>query len=208
MKLMHKNINIFILALILCLGSSAFAQKKVSQKINWDLSYKSILEKNNVDQDAFLSKWLAKIGESPAKKLISDWQSEHIISSVLIEQPNFHNGDRVTIWYVRTENDAYLWELYEGKPPRYNKKPIDTKLYDRMFEEIAAWKQAKPLSEENKSSQTLYGYIGFLSIYHQGNSRQMLLTMEDFFLTDKNKKDDVKPGRMQIMDSIFSSISN
>jgi hypothetical protein len=190
------SIKTLILALVLSISLPIVARQNNTRLLGWDLSYASVLKTNNVAQDAWLRKWLGQNYQSPVKKLIAEWKGEPIISSVLIEHPAFHAGEKFTMWFVRTSNSAYYWEFVEGKPRHYFKKSFDPKLYDNMLEEMVSWQQSKPLSPENTPRGGVPGYSGFLSTYKQGESRQMLLTLEDFFFSNKDNEEEVRYGRL------------
>jgi len=53
-----------------------YAQKRkpVAPLLGWDLSYASILERNNISSDEFLSKWLAEHPQSVIKELLLGWR--------------------------------------------------------------------------------------------------------------------------------------
>lgn len=167
------------LVLFLALSLSVTAQEK--NLLGWDLSYGTVLKQNNPADTDWVRMWLAQ-SESPAEKWIATWQNAPIISSILIEHPAFHAAERTTMWFVRTNDGAYYWELVQASKPRRNEEEIKPEVYDALFSTITAWKQlnARPASETPKD--ILPGYIGFLSIFNQNGSRQIMLTMEDFVL--------------------------
>jgi hypothetical protein len=186
---------VLTLALIL-LPNSLFAQKSNHPALGWDLSYTTILNANQIAQDEWIRKWIGPHFQSPITKHISGWNGEPIESSILIEHPAFHAGEHITLWFVRTKNHAYHWGLIEGKPPRSVKESLDPALYDKFFAVVSAWQQASPLKAEDTPDGGIPGYIGFLSVYDRGHSRQMLLTLNDFFLCETKKCENVKGGRL------------
>lgn len=99
---------------------------------------------------------------------------------------------------MRTKNHAYHWSLIEGKPPRSVKEPLDPALYDKFFAVVSAWRQAGPLKSEDTPDQGIPGYIGFLSVYDRRHSRQMLLTLNDFWLCETKKCEGGKGGRLTL----------
>jgi hypothetical protein len=121
----------------------------------------------------------------------------------LIEYPAFHAGEPTTRLFIRTRNYAYQWHLVKGKSPQSVREPLDTQLYDRAFQAVSSWEQAPPLKPEDTPSGGVPGYIGFLSIYGQGKTRQVLLALPDFFIPDNNHPDKIKSGRLsQVFDLI------
>lgn len=169
--------------------------------LGWDLTYTSVLEKNNVDRRDWLWKWLNSDYQAPAKKWISEWQGEPIISSILVEYAAFsHAGEHTTIWLFRTQDRAYCWEETENVNFSNKKKELNPQIYDELFSRAAFWQQANPPKTEDLPPQALPGYIGFLSLYEKGKSRQMLLTIEDFIGCASKEcsaqSKPLKPGRL------------
>lgn len=156
-------------------------QAKVSnQGLGWDLVYESTLTKNGFGPDSPMWKWIHTDGpRPPVIKLAAEWQDEPIISSILIEIVG-PEGSPGGFWYIRTTNHLYRWSFNEGK--FYPQKDEFTTLqeFDEAFEQIACWQQSAP----TKTDTMFEGYYGFLSLYKEGRSRQMLLTFRDFFLVD------------------------
>jgi hypothetical protein len=186
---------VLLLALIIVTGS-AYAQKSNSAPLGWDLTYSSVLNENHVAHNEWLWKWLGKNFKSPITQYVSAWNDETIESSILIEHPAFHAGEHITLWFVRTKNHAYRWGLIESKVPRIVKQPFDADSYDRFFAVVSTWQQGKPVRPEDTPVGGVPGYMGFLSLYDSGKSRQLLLTLEDFWLCDTKKCDTAKNGRL------------
>jgi hypothetical protein len=188
--------QILLVLVLLVAQGSAYAQKSNSRSLGWDLTYSSVLNTNHVAPNEWLWKWLGPNYKSPIGQLVSDWNDEPIVSSILIEHPAFHAGEHITLWFVRTKNHAYHWDLIERKPPRNVKAPLDPALYDKFFAELSSWQQAKPVSADKTPVGGVPGFMGFLSLYDHGNSRQILLTLDDFWLCDTKKCEGGKAGRL------------
>jgi hypothetical protein len=175
----------------------------------WDLSYESILKRNNIGQDEFISEWNKTVRkELPIKNILSKWDKEPIKSSILIDGPNFHNGEQLAYWFVGTSNNAYLWKFGDGRINIAKGEPVDFNLYSTLLNTVSEWQQMSPFDSTRskkfaeKSKGIPLGYIGFLSIYHNGISKQILLSVEDFydFENSTDKKDML--GRTKIFLSI------
>jgi hypothetical protein len=111
----------------------------------WDLTYVSLLEKNNVDRSDWIWKWLNSEYQAPAQKWISEWQGEPIISSILIEYAAFsHAGEHTTMWLIRTKDRAYFWEEIENANFSKKKKELNPQVYDDLYKQVSSWQQAKP----------------------------------------------------------------
>jgi len=189
-------IKLLLTIALIQLPQFALAQKANQPSLGWDLTYNSVLNVNRIGRNEWIRKWLGPRFQSPIKKHISDWNGEPIESSILIEHPAFHAGEHITLWFVRTKNHAYSWALIEGKPPRSVKEPITPTRYDKFFAVVSAWQQAPPLKPEDTPDQGVPGFMGFLSVYSHRRSRQMLLSLNDFFLCDTKKCEGGKGGRL------------
>jgi hypothetical protein len=188
---MNRIANLFLLITIL-VGSSqpTCAQKRQIQSrlsLGWDLTYSSVLKRNNIGRDEWLWGWLGRDYQSPVKSLVEGWHGEPIVFSILIEYPVFHAGEHIVQWFVRTRNRAYYWGYLDGKARGHVKESIKPEVFDRMFEQMFSWQQAGPQKPEDTPHGGVPGYLGFLSLYRGGDSRQLLLSQEDFFICEKKR---------------------
>jgi len=181
----------------------ACAQQANTRTLGWDLTYQSVLDANGVGPAEWIREWLGPNYQSPVKQLIVNWKGEPIQSSILIEYPAPHAGEQITQWFVRTKNGGYYYERVAGNPldkdnnpPRETNERLDPQAYDKFFATVSTWQQAKPVKPEETPNGAIPGYNGFLSSYNSGNSRQMLLTSEDFAICDTKKCETWKPGRL------------
>lgn len=199
---MKTAISILLFA-IMILAQTACAQKQ-KPYFGWDLSYESVLEKNNVGKDEWLQKWLNftyKDGfdgkfETPTKKWISEWNGEPIISSILIDYPAFHAAEHYTLWLVRTEKNAYYWNYLDQSNSHFKKTELELAEYDKLYEQMSVWEQYKPSEPEKRPEDHLPGFIGFLSLYDKGESRQMLFTWKDIIECEREVCGEAKIGRL------------
>ncbi|MFQ5720393.1 MAG: hypothetical protein ACE5IK_12670 [Acidobacteriota bacterium] len=120
------------------------------------------------------------------------------MSSILLDVPSFHAGERVQEFLVRTRSGAFAWVFTDGKPEASQDMPIDAALYDDLIAELSSWEQAPRLTKEKAGDQVPSGYIGFLSLYEPRGSRQILLTMEDFYVPGESGWDNPKEGRLPV----------
>lgn len=188
--------HVLLLALLIIVPKDICAQKSDTLPLGWDLTYVSVLNTNKVKPDAWVRKWLGPNYESSIKPFISDWKDGAIESAILLEFPNPHAAEHITIWFVRTRDQAHYIELVEDDPPQRTQETLKTDEYDNFFGVISRWQQAKPLKPKDVPENGIPGYIGFLSLYDRGNSRQLLLTSEDFVICHNKKCDSFKPGRL------------
>lgn len=170
---------------------------------NWDLTYKSVLDRNGVAKSELIRLWLAQI-KSPAERWIADWKGEPIVSTILIEYPAFHAAERQTLWLVRTNNEAHYWESTEplrstpSEASDTNEEPVAPQTYEAIYKEASTWPQLPPKRAEDLPDQVFPGYMGFMSLSGPDGSRQMLLTYEDFVVCPEKDcaPGKAKPGRL------------
>lgn len=182
--------------------------------LGWDLTYISLLEKNNVARSEIIWNWLNAHPQSPAGNWISGWQGEPIVSSILFEIPMPHAAARGTLWLVRTKEHAYYCEFVEkcaGCKPRAVenvwavnvKKDVPLPVYDELFAEVSSWQQAESPAVKEPVPDLMRGYAGFLSLYEQGESRQLLLTLEEIFGQKDSWPCDTEECRRGKMGKVF-----
>lgn len=160
----------------------------VTQGLDWDLTYEPLFRRNELcPGDPFCE--IVANRHPKVEGRIPGRQGDPIISSILIELPDGHAGMGAS-WAVRTKDSAYLWAFHADETNIVSKQPIPTLDYDRVFEETACWRQGEPSNRKFGEK----GYIGFLSLYKEGKSRQMLLTHNDLDEGNTSPGED-KPGR-------------
>lgn len=204
---MYFRLITTLLQAVLCIpvavSATACAQKATAETLGWDLSYSSVLDANGVGPDEWIRKWLGPSDQSAAKGWVLGWNREPIESAVLLEFPASHAGERIVMWLVRTNSQAYYYERAEGsalhkddKPPHETQEALDVQAYDKFFSVVSTWQQRKRVQPQDTPVGGVPGYSGFLSLYNSGNSRQMLLTIEDWAICDTKKCDSWKAGRL------------
>ena len=196
--------HILLLALLLSASRIIYAQKADTLPLGWDLTYRSVLNANHVGPDAWVREWLGPNYESSINEVIASWKGGAIESAILIEFPAPHAAEHITLLFVRTRSQAHYIELVEDDPPRRTRETLKIQQYNKLFGVISGWQQAQPLKPEDVPDNGIPGYMGFLSVYDRGNSRQMLLTSEDFVICNNKKCDSFKPGRLAHAITILS----
>ena len=174
----------------------------VNQGLGWDLTYMSLLKRKGLcPGDPICEVWATV--EPPIQKHVVEWQGDPIVSSMEIELPDGH-ADMIALWFIRTKDHAYYWAFYPLiKDNPEGKQPISAQEYDSAFDVMSCWQQDVP---PNKAFSGDEGYIGFLSLYKEGKSRQMLLTYRDLFEGNKDPEK-AQPGRyFKVMRPLMSSI--
>ena len=174
-----------------------------SQMLGWDLTYYSVLTQMKVCPSSEICKEWAKPAP-PIQQLVSQWQGDPIVSSFEFEFPDGH-ASMFAAWFIRTRDHAYYWGFYPlDTDYTGGKHLIPTQDYDTVFETLSCWQQVEPRRQTFGSE----GYVGFLSLYKEGKSRQMLLTYEDFIEGGKYPEDgDVRPGAFsRVVDPLISPL--
>lgn len=197
---MRCGISIFGICLVsLWLDVSAAPKRAdASTGLGWDLTYRSVLRANHVGNGEWIVKWLKSHNGAPVDKLLKNWHHDAITSSILLDVPAFHAGERVVQLLVRTQNAAYAWVFTDGEAEESQDKPIDALLYDKLMTELRSWEQAPALSKEKAGDQVPPGYFGFLSLYEPGSSRQILLTVGDFYVPGDKGWEEAQDGRVPV----------
>jgi hypothetical protein len=163
-------------------GCEEWAKAGVAtQGLGWDLTYMPLLRSSGVCPGHPYCGVATEKPQPPVNKYFAEWQGDSIVSSILIELPDGH-ADMMAIWLVRTKEHAYWWGFHPHRDDPLGKQPIPTREYDRAFETMECWRQYEP-SNRGFFDGRGDGYIGFLSLYKEGKSRQMLLTDKDIFLS-------------------------
>jgi hypothetical protein len=150
-----------------------------SQGLGWDLTYLFILKSSGVCPGHIYCEVAAEKPQPPVNKHFAEWEGDPIVSSILIELPDGH-ADMMAMWLIRTKEHAYWWGFHPHQANPLGKLPVPTQDYDRVFEAMVCWRQDEP-SNRSFFEGRGDGYIGFLSLYKEGRSRQMLLSSRDLF---------------------------
>lgn len=152
----------------------------VRQGLGWDLTYTSLLRNSGVCPGDVYCAILAVKPQPPVHRYFAEWKGDPIISSILFESPEGSaavNGS----WIIRTKDRAYFFSLHPD-PALDGPLSVRPEEYDRAFETLKCWEQYQPSNQKFYGGHETDGYIGFLSLYKDGRSRQMLLTTKDILL--------------------------
>lgn len=170
----------------------------VSSGLGWDLAYTSLLRNNGVCPGDFYCEIAAIKPQPPVNKHFAEWKGEPIVSSILIELPG--HASMIAWWLIRTKDEAYFWEFDPDDPTPRGMQALRAQDYDRVFETMTCWQQDQPLNRKFFDGRGgADGYIGFLSLFKEGRSRQMILTIKDLRLyrpQDDNYFDEASWGRL------------
>ena len=166
------------------------------QTFGWDLTYQSVLAKNNLAAQDVALVGLGPGYRSPATRAMTGWKGSTIKSSILIETPGGMCGAAVhTLWLVRTDDNAYFYASLSVTPPEDSNGELDAALLDELVITAASWEQAdRP--RRRKDVAFAIDYFGFLSTYDGQTSKQLILTSEDILLRSERDQSDQRPGRL------------
>ena len=167
--------------LAVLLGCKPAAGQITPKHFGWDLDYATLLNGQSAEDTLFLKKWLAA-EKSPAKGWIDDWKGDPLVSSILIDYPAFHAGERTTMWFGRTSTKAFYRENINSTRPQNREMELPTDVYDQIFDTVSLWQPYKPKRKNDLPKDVIPGYFGFLSIYGRSGSHQLLLTTDDFVI--------------------------
>lgn len=175
-----------------------------SQPLGWDLTYFSVMTRLRVcPGNDFCEQWAKPA--PPIQKHVAEWQGDPIVSSFELELPDGHAG-MVSLWFIRTKDQAYYWSFYPlDQDYSDGKHVIPTEDYDKVFEKISCWVPFEPRQPKFGA----HGYVGFVSMYKQGKSLQMLLTYEDFIEGGEYPKNgNMRPGPFRrVLEPLVSALS-
>jgi hypothetical protein len=160
-----------------------------NRTLAWDLTYQSVLSRNNLDSSAV--HWLRRGEpyESPIASLLRDWKGPPISSSVLLEFPIGHGTHHGALLLIKFgETARYHLTFSTGNVPDIDEE-LDVVRFDEILQTVASWKQNDLRTPSSLNAITADCW-GFLSIYDGRISRQLALARDDFILSDE------KPGRI------------
>lgn len=181
----------FVLLLLSC-AISTFSQAAVAEPFGWDLTYKTVFERNKLASDARIRGVMRRSNSVAISEILEGLKDETVMSAVLIERPSLDSVGITSLLFLRTKKAAYFWEMNREKTRVYTKTPFRPKLFDKMFKELNRFEQGTPVSgKENGSNWE--GYWATLNTYTKGSLRQTLLTVEDLY---EYENDRPKPGRV------------
>ena len=192
-----------ITAVCLFAGATNISTASSPAPLRWDFSYRKLLKTNKVSKDAWLAEWVRSHKPPPINNFVKHWSYSPITAALLVDIPAPHAAGRLAYWFVRTEEAAYVWSFLDGYPEKECLAvSFSTKAYDELFATAMAWSQGDPVSSAEAESQGIPpGYYGFLSFFDGQESRQMLLTTNDFYLS--------KPlGEGRVLQAIQPTLTN
>ncbi len=164
----------------------------------WDLTYESLLDLNGVKWDhrqGTIFTWL-KDREQEHRTIVNFIQGEldkKPQATFLIDHPTFPSGGRTTVLGVKNRTGCYyFWRSTDENMKEFKRQPISAELFDQIFDRLHSLKQR---GFENMGGPEK-AYAGFLSTLQAGQSRQVLLHINDFLEFDVENQEIIRVGRI------------
>jgi hypothetical protein len=98
--------------------------------------------------------------------------------------------------FVASENAAHGWVIVDGELQDDSSGPLPIALFKNFLATVTSWEQAAPLGPESVPSPDLTGYFGFLTVVQGDKTRQILLNLQDFFLSKDSTFKEGDEGRV------------
>ena len=176
-----------------------------SATLGWDLTYMEVLQSNKLEPADVL--WLTATDRyrSPVAEALKGWTGAPITGSVLYEFPAGHGRAHGVLWLIRTSDHAYYRLLFVDAPFRGKQGEIAPALFDSILGSACKWDQAER-PKHPPDVVLAIDYWGFLSTYDGTNSRQLVLTIDDF-ITIPVQGTEGRHGRAsKLFDSILKDV--
>lgn len=170
---------------------------------NWDLSYQSLLNQNQI-------RWDHSVGTLFTWLEHRDIESEYIIEFIeeelsklpqetfLLDHPTFPSAGRTTILGIRQGNQCYYWwRSTDQGMKEFKKRPMDGALFTQIVDHLHSMQQR---GYENMGGPEK-AYAGFLSVFKDGQSRQILLHINDFMEFDNENQQILRVGKISEIES-------
>jgi hypothetical protein len=192
------------LLLIIFSTINSFAQDQ-SPALGWDLTYRSVFNAANVPENDAVARYFkdsesGKIPEMfPAEfvKIIDDGDIDEAI--FLDHQAFYRSGHRVSSLQFKI-HDKVLIQTYASEGGYNPAQDFSLDAFNKQLEGLWQWRQSIPVSHSKLKPPEGYiysGYVGVLSLYRNGESKQALLTDDDFIeVSEDDGKGDIKAGKL------------
>ena len=187
-----------LLILFILTPISAQAQEPISHDHLWDLSYHSVLNQNKIRWDhsvGTLFTWLEH--RDKESQYIREFVQQELNNlpqaSFLLDHPTFPSAGRTTILGIRNGDQCYYWwrSTDEGMK-EFKRRSMDPQLFQQIVDHLHSMQQ--------RGYETMGGpekaYAGFLSVFKDGQPRQILLHINDFMEFDNENQQILRVGKI------------
>ncbi len=182
--------------IILFLPGSIYAQD--SDLGLWDLSYDKVLNQNQIRWDhsvGTLFTWLAD--REDEHQYITNFVEKVLAgkpeATFLLDHPTFPSAGRTTILAVKKGGNCYFyWRSTDEGMKEFKKRPLDAEQFEQIANRLHSMRQR---GYENMGGPEK-AYAGFLSVFKDGQSRQILLHINDFMEFDMENQQILRVGKI------------
>lgn len=184
--------------IILLFGGGLYAQDSKLIIDNWDLSYESVLNQNQIRWDhsvGTLFTWL--VDREKEHQYITNFIKKELAqnpeATFLIDHPTFPSAGRTTFLGIKKNGQCYYWWRSTDESMReFKKRPMDPQLFQQVTDRLQAMQQR---GYENMGGPEK-AYAGFLSLFKDGQSKQILLHINDFMEFDMENQQILRVGKI------------
>lgn len=179
--------------LALATATSAVAEApaaSLAQDLGWDLRYQQVFQAAQLKQHDSL---VTAFGRADASEMpiFTEWSGQIPQEAILIDTLAFwYFGYRQQSLMVRTAAGATAYSYFE-KGGRVEQKSVNPASFDLLLNHLKVWPQSTPnptlVAKYRESRVETAGYVGVVSLFDEGKSRQFLLTFEDLMALDAEK---------------------
>ncbi|MDH3708671.1 MAG: hypothetical protein OER04_02220 [Cyclobacteriaceae bacterium] len=165
---------------------------------NWDLSYQSVLNQNQIRWDhsvGTIFTWLAD--RDTESQYITRFIEEELgklpQETFLLDHPTFPSAGRTTILGIRQGNQCYYWwrSTDEGMK-EFKKRSLDPELFQQIVDHLHSMQQRDYESMGGPEK----AYAGFMSVFKDGQGKQILLHINDFMEFDNENQQILRVGKI------------
>lgn len=188
----------FYVLILFFLSTGLLAQENESVYEDWDLSYRSVLNQNQIRWDHSLGTlftWLVDREEEHhyITNFIKKELEDNPEATFLIDHPTFPSAGRTTFLGIKKEGKCYYWwrSTDEGMK-EFKKRPMNVELFQQISDRLQAMRQK---GYENMGGPEK-AYAGFLSVFKDGRSKQILLHINDFLEFDVENQKILRIGKI------------
>lgn len=183
---------------ILLINQNIWAQEAKTIFQNWDLSYESVLNQNQIRWDhsvGTLFTWLAD--REKEHQYITNFIQKELQkkpqATFLLDHPTFPSAGRTTILGVKIDGQCfYYWRSTDEGMKEFKRRTVDPLLFQEIADRLHAMRQRGYESMGGPEK----AYAGFLSVFKDGQSKQILLHINDFMEFDRENQQILRVGKI------------
>ena len=171
---------------------SSYSQSTQAKPLGWDLTFETIFDQNKVAASAQIRESFRKSNSHSIYAILKAVPVESVRSAVLIDRPSLGSNGITSLLFISTTKSVSVWEIKSFKIDGVTKSIVAPRRFNKMLKSLNRIEQGTPVSSKSNRSNW-EGFWGILSTYSKGESRQILLTLEDLYASDNEPSG---PGRV------------